>query len=70
MSLKPKYSLGKKWKYKISLMGFVIHRFLWILKALWIVLSKNINIWKICKNIIFRDAPENFTMGLCTYSSL
>ena len=46
-SLKPKHSLGKEWRKKKSLLGF-IYRVLWIPKALSIILSETI-FWAICK---------------------
>ena len=46
-------------------MGFV-NRVLWILKALWTVLSAAINILKILqKHYNFQDVPEIVTIGLC-----
>ena len=57
--LKPMYSFGKWWKWKISLMAFIC-RVVWVLKALWIFLSDTINfLRKLHKTIHFRDAPEN-----------
>ena len=45
--LKAMYSFGKEWTLKKkSVIGFVVYRVLWILKALWIVLSATINILK------------------------
>ena len=52
-------------------MGFV-DRVLWILKALWIVLSETMNIIIIFLFFIFfnfflgGDSPEKFIIGLCT----
>ena len=64
--LKPMYSFGKWWKWKISLMGFV-YRVVLALEALWIILSETINILrKLHKTNIFGDAPENSTIELCT----
>ena len=40
--LKPVYSLGKWWKWNISVMGF-IYRVYRVVKALWIFLSETIN---------------------------
>ena len=55
-------------KRKKSLMGFV-YWVLWILKALWLVLSETINIL-ICKKKKLGSPPppppENFIIGLCT----
>ena len=42
ISLKPKYSFGKWWKWKNSLMG-IVHKSCMNLKALWIVLFETIN---------------------------
>ena len=41
--LKPKYSFGKKWSEEIKSLISFVYRVLWILKALWIVLSETIN---------------------------
>ena len=41
---------------------------LWILKASLIVLSEIINILRNSKKKNW-DAPENFTIGLCTYTA-
>ena len=41
--LKPMYSFGKWWKLKFSLIGFV-YIVVWVLRALWILLSETINI--------------------------
>ena len=46
-------------KKKKSLMAFV-YRVLWILKALWIVLSETIHILRKLKNITFWGCPRNF----------
>ena len=40
--LKPMYSFGRWWKWKLALMGFV-YRVVWVIKALWIFLSETIN---------------------------
>ena len=63
----------KKFLKEISLMVFFfpVHRVLWILQAMWIVLSDTIHILRILNNLrIFRDFPENFTTGLYTYLPL
>ena len=47
-------------------MGLFI-KFVWIQKALCIILSETINILrKLEKKMKFQDAPQNFTIGLCT----
>ena len=52
------YTFGKWLKWKISLMGFV-YRVVWVLKALWIILSETINILrKLHKTNIFRMPPK------------
>ena len=57
--LKPMYSFGKWWKWKISLMGFV-YRVVWVLKALWIFLSVTINfLRKLHKTNIFGMPPKS-----------
>ena len=58
MYLKPMYRFGKWWKWNISLMGFV-YRVVWVLKALWIILSETINILrKLHKTNIFGMPPK------------
>ena len=58
LNLKPMYSFGKWWKLKMSPMGFV-YRVVWVLKALWIVLSETINILrKLHKTRIFGMPPK------------
>ena len=49
-------------------MGFV-YTVLWILKALWNALSETTDnfLEKFANNKHFRDAPEKFTIDLCTY---
>ena len=64
--LKLMYSFGKWWTWKISLMGFV-YRVVWVLKALWIILSETIKILrKLHKANIFGMPPKNSTIELCT----
>ena len=46
--------------------GFCLHRVLWILKALWNILSETINILRKLKKLTFRDAPQNVTICVCT----
>ena len=56
--LKPMYNLGKWWKLKVSLMGFV-YRVVRVLKALWIFLSETINsLRKLHKTNIFGMPPK------------
>ena len=58
--LKPMYSFGKWWKWKISLMGF-IYRVVRVLKALWIFLSETINFSeKIAIKLTFSWCPRKF----------
>ena len=59
--LKPMYSFGKWLKWKISLMGFD-YRVVWVLKALWIFLSKTINFLNIenCIKRTFSGCPRKF----------
>ena len=51
-------------------MGFVYYRVLWILKALWIVLSENINILRNVQqqnnNVCPPPPPREFYIGLRT----
>ena len=51
-------SFSKWWKK--SLMGF-IYRFLWILKAVWVILSQTIiSFWEFCKKHKFLGYPWEF----------
>ena len=56
LHLKPMYSFGKWWKWKFSLMGFV-YRVVWVLKALWIILSETIHILRKLHLIFFFGMP-------------
>ena len=60
-SLKPMYSFGKWWKWKISLMSFIyyVYRIVWVLKVLWIFLSVTITfLRKLHKTTIFGMSPK------------
>ena len=60
--LKPIYSFGEWWKWKISLIGFV-YRVVWVLQALWIFLSETINfLRKLHKSLklTFLGCPPKF----------
>ena len=59
ISLKPMYSFGKWWKWKISLMGFV-YRVVWALKALWIFLSETINFLRKLHKTNILGCPRKF----------
>ena len=66
LNFEPKYSFSEKTK---SLMGFV-YRVLWILKALWIVLSETVNILRNLQKTKYFRAPKNFTIGVYVHTSL
>ena len=68
--LKPKYSFGKYWRYKNSLMGFV-YGVLWILGACGVFCLEISMFQEICGKQFFREAPKNFlwVCGVCVHGS-
>ena len=60
LSLKPMYSFGKWWKWKMSLMGFV-YRVVWVLKALCIFLSETIHFLRKLHKTKILGCPRKFS---------
>ena len=67
--LKPMYSFGKRWKWKISQMG-VVYRVVWVLKALWIFLSKTINFLRKLHKTNILGMPQKILPWTYVQSSL
>ena len=57
--LKPMYSFGRWWIWKISLMAFV-YRVVWVLKALWIFMSETINFLRNGMKLTLLGCPQKF----------